>query len=405
MNFKGVFFVLFYFTFIGISSCQDNENPNKVYFEINSEDRKITVPTYFNDSIAANLIFDTGGSFIIDSAFCATHNFPDLNLASNVRESNGSEWSTIKTSGLIYDTPLTIRIGNADLTFDNFRVWDWRSYMHCDNDGLFNIPANDTRIWELNFEHNYLEIHEDEEFKLPDDCITLSMVIDGVYYPFFVQIPMEITFADGDSITLNQYFFIDTGMPWDVALITPTREEYDFFDRRDDAIWTWYQDGYSRYYTVNANLFDSFQIDSLRVYTFDISFKKGSHYLVGLNFLKRFNVFFDMKNQQIGLQPINNFKRLYNPNHKRLYYIPSPDSEGNIIVRKVAHNKDNPYKIAGLKEGDEIVALNGTLCKNISSEEYTELKDNGNIYRYDILRDGKAMTITVVMNKDEVQGD
>ena len=45
----------------------------KVYFCINPKDRQIVLPVQLNDSITARLGFDTGGQFVLDSMFCATH--------------------------------------------------------------------------------------------------------------------------------------------------------------------------------------------------------------------------------------------------------------------------------------------------------------------------------------------
>ncbi|MFK2277901.1 hypothetical protein ACIXO6_19585 [Bacteroides fragilis] len=62
-------------------------------------------------------------------------------------------------------------------------------------------------------------------------------------------------------------------------------------------------------------------MDSLRVYTFDFINRAPSNYLIGQNFLKRFNVFFDMKHQRIGFQPIPNFTRVVNPLHQRFHIL------------------------------------------------------------------------------------
>ena len=62
--------------FIGCNT--DIVSSNKSYFTIDSSDRKIMFPVRINDSIKANMFFDTGtvlGCISFDSTFCANHPF------------------------------------------------------------------------------------------------------------------------------------------------------------------------------------------------------------------------------------------------------------------------------------------------------------------------------------------
>jgi hypothetical protein len=101
-------------------------------------------------------------------------------------------------------------------------------------------------------------------------------------------------------LTTDNTYFIDVGMSQDIALIYPVAE-LEFFNKRDDAVWT-SSDGesYTRRYNVSATLFEHFTVDSLRIYTFDDPRWLNYKYIIEQNFLKRFNVFFDLKNQLLG---------------------------------------------------------------------------------------------------------
>ncbi|EXZ22777.1 hypothetical protein M086_3476, partial [Bacteroides fragilis str. S13 L11] len=45
---------------------------------------------------------------------------------------------------------------------------NWKWYMNSSSEGMFNIPPNDTmHVWELNFEHNYMEIHLAQNYRMP----------------------------------------------------------------------------------------------------------------------------------------------------------------------------------------------------------------------------------------------
>ena len=121
-------------------------------------------------------------------------------------------------------------------------------------------------------------------------------------------------------------------------------------------------------------------------------------------FLKRFNVFFDMKSQRLGLQPINNYKRVVNPRKKRFHMSSRMNSHGKIIITKIADYEGNYVKESGLLEGDEIIAINEIPIKMISLEEDAELSRQDTLI-YDIVRQGKSYKIPVVIDRNEVQGD
>ena len=385
------------------------DKSNRVYFKINPEDRKIVLPMQLNDSITANMAFDSGavtGTLILDSTFCATHHGITLNLFPDTLLKGGSSWSSNAVPISVYKATPTVKIGNADLTYDYMMIEGWKRYYNTsDAEGMFNIPKNDTtHVWELNFENNYLEIHQAVAFKMPENCFVVPMVKDKSNPSSFqIQLPIKIRCADGDTITLNRTYLVDAGMPWDIALMCRAGE-LPFFSKKGNAVWTEDQGTYNRYYTVNAMLFDDFAVDSLRIYTFDHSNSIRNNYLIGQNFLKRFNVFFDLKNWQIGLQPIKHFQRVINPNHRRFHFSTDTTPKGKSIVTMVANYKGNFHKTAGLRTGDEIVSVNGKLYKNITYEEKSEFYKEATLV-FNIIRKGKPLKIIVRVDKNEVQGD
>lgn len=70
----------------------------------------------------------------------------------------------------------------------------------------------------------------------------------------------------------------------------------------------------------------------------------------------------------------------------------------------MADSKGNYYKNAGLKEGDEVKALNGKHYKNFTYKEQDDFEKQDTLM-YDIVRKGKPLRIKVVVNKSEIQGD
>lgn len=77
-------------------------NTNRSFFTIGST-LHMEMTLYLNDSVPANLIFDTGGALVLDSAFCASH--PSILKYISITPDTiktGSSWSTYLTKALRY---------------------------------------------------------------------------------------------------------------------------------------------------------------------------------------------------------------------------------------------------------------------------------------------------------------
>jgi len=376
-------------------------------------DRKILAPVQLDDSTTGNLVFDTWGSLILDSAFCAEH--PSISFYNTRKPAkefqSGVFWSTKGMRTVEHEISQAIKIGNSVAKYNQVLVYDLKRYMGNDElDGVFNILQNDSaNVWELNFEHNYIEVHQNKSFRMPESCFQFPMSdkTGGDNYggrnSIKIQFPVQMRFPDGDTLTINHIYYIDTGMPWDIVLMR-NAEEQVYFNKRDDAVWTEYLNDYYRHYVGKATLFGHYEIDSLRIYTFDRHTALDDFYIIGINFLKRFNVFFDMRNKQVGLQPLNNFQRIIDPLGRRFYYSTKQTPEGKILITKVADYESNYYKTAGLRVGDEIVSVNGKPYKAITREERREFYRQDTLV-FDIVRYKKALKIVVPVNKEELQGE
>ena len=389
----GFFILVFLF-----NACVQNSSSNRVDFTIDPENRTIIIPVLLNDSITANMVFDTGwnGSLTLDSLFCAINPFIDLNSPDSSFKM-GSSWSPsyLSLPGSFFKTLQTIKIGDVNLTYQYLSVFNFKTYFNTDADGLLGIPYQDTtHVWELNFERNYLEIHQANRFKMPKNCYLLPFT---EYLE--IQIPMHIECSNGDTITFNSQYFIDTGMPQDIVLVHPTKEEIDFFYERDDAVWI--SSGAPGYYIrhiVRSTLFDDFIADSMRIYTLDSSRRISYKRLIGQNFLKRFNVFFDLKKGQLGLQPIKNFQRIVNQNHRRYYFSLKYSTTGQLLVDHIPDYNGNLVYEAGVRTGDEFFMINDKIRKNLTYDEGLEIA-KADTLRSVFLRDGGEQIMVSTTDK------
>ncbi len=404
---------LLFIVLLGVlCSCrQQVDTSNRSYFTFDLKDRKVAIPVQLNDSVTVKLVFDSGDNF--------GYNFEFVTLDSSILSVNpslsqnhvwgtipwGVAWSMVKEPAILYDSmQLKLKLGRTDFVYSGICAWSYKKYMNSTlADGMFNIPKSDTtHVWELNFENNYMEVHSADGYQFPKNCILLPLEISD-YSPFFVTLPLKVCFSNQDTLTIYQKFFIDTGLSKDIVLLLGTQEQ-DYLHQREDAVWLQDLGRYTRYYTVTGTLFNDLRLDSLRLYTLDYKNSVSHPYVIGLNFLKRFNVFFDMKNKHLGLQPLRHFKRLVNPLYQRFHYSTRKSQDGRFIVNCVGNYKENYYKTAGLQVGDEIVSIEGIPYGEITLETANQLRLLDAL-AVSIVRNGKPQTLHVKIDRNEPTGD
>lgn len=397
---------------------QQEDTSNRSYFTI--EGVKMVVPVQLNDSVKAKLFFDSGAGLL----YCEESIVLDTSIVSknptwtqnSIRETSrfGSDWSQIRMRAIFYDSlHLKLKLGNTDIVYSGICATSYKNRYRLGrigDEGMFNVPKNDTtHIWELNFENNYMEVHPADSYNLPSDCLVFPLEGTEASSPFFVTLPLKLRFPDNDTLTIHRKFYIDSGVACEVFLLSEAPEK-ECLDRRKDAVWLPYwkgkggRNGYRRYYTATATLCDAFTLDSLRVYTLDYKRAVSCPYYVGLNFLKRFNCFFDMKNKRLGLQPHRNFHRAVDPLVRRFYYSTQKSRDGRFVVDYVADYQGNYYQEAGLQAGDEIVSIVGVPYGELTLETARLLYKLDSL-AVDIVRNGKPQTLWVKLNPNEPTED
>lgn len=392
-----------------ISSCSQSINSSRAYFTIDPKDRKVSVPIYLNDSIPANFTFDTGGQLVLDSAFNANH----PSILKHLRISpdtipTGSGWSKSRVHGLFFkNISQKLKIGNSLVNYTSMTVFNYKKNSNnpSGDEGIFNIPPEDSvNVWELNFDYNYLEVHNADGFKMPENTLFFPLLGPKKVPRYYVELPLKIQYSDGDTLSIaKKLFCIDLGMAWDIAL-NVNNPEFGFFEKRTDAVWTKFLDSYTKHYKVKCTLSDNFSMDSLRIYTYKYYNYPYPSYTIGLNFLKRFNVFFDMKNRRLGLQPVKHFQRVINPLHPRYYYNIQKSTTGEYIITDVANYKENYFKTAGLRKGDEVIKINDMPIQSVTPIIFNKFLRR-DIMIFDLKRDGDLQKITVKINRNEKHGD
>lgn len=120
--------------------------------------------------------------------------------------------------------------------------------------------------------------------------------------------------------------------------------------------------------------------------------------VIGGEILRRFKVVFDYSRQQLILEPNRHFSEPDEYDMSGLLLI----AEGeDFKILKVRHLiEDSPATEAGLREGDVISAVNGTLASKLSLEQVRAMfKKEGQSYLLSIRRGGERMQIRIRLRR------
>ena len=389
--------------FFGLSQCCKSIDvlpTGKVYFHIPEDLPRMIVPTIINDSIQANLTFDSAGTLWLDSTFCAQNK---IKFDNKITYPGGVAWSTSRTPFYFSNTPVSLSLGKHHIIYKRSEIADWKRYMgQYQAVGMFGLPIDDTtHVWEMNFEKKYLQIHPSSLFTAPEGTTFFPMEADGGW--LFITLPITARFPDGTIIKGHWRSLIDTGAHWDIVLVN-NAPEIKLLKKRNDAIWTITPNGYSHWNEVSAIVFDKYHLDSLRIYVTQNRVAGDFNYVIGTNFLKHFNVFLDLKNKRLGLQPLEHFKRITDPLARRYHAHLNPLKNGRFVIDHIPNYEGNYIKKAGLKVGDEVISINGIKYGSITDNDRTKMQNSDSL-KYKIRRQGKIKVLIVHVDKNEKIGD
>jgi hypothetical protein len=407
-------FRLLFILFLFACSCTGNQSilttvemqyPNRLYFRIDSVTQHIIVPVQVSDTVVARLVFDTDHwpEMILDSSFFFSHHlmagmpFTELMHSLPVMKQ-------FNIKSFRYDTTQHFSVGQTAVDFHRIDVMPVK-ILDESIDGFFNIPEKDSaHVWELNFKESYLEVHTSDTFHMPEGCIILPILGQpDAYAPgYCIKMPLQLVFGK-DTLTSDYLYRIDTGMLYELLLSYPSEEITYLYNHPDN---TWYagnsNDNKRWLNMAKAKAWNHFEMDTLAVLSMMNDYIMSYKY-IGLPFLRRFNVFFDMKSRQVGLQPIryadsrNALRGLYFCVDTAL------TGEGAYRINFMRNTKDNYYQAAGLSLYDEIVSVNDVAYKEVVQRKVKigDIIAKSDTLSFEIFRDGQSTEVVVPIPEDK----
>ena len=381
------------FTLAFLCSCAQEVQKEKIPFTFTPERKLMSVPVTIQ-GVQGNLLFDTGAYVLgLDTTYAAKI-APYDSIRNQQKGHSSSDYASWNKSPVnIYEGLLNVEIGSHSFGVEKFRVGDFHDFLQIPEfDGLMGIPDSDTlNVWELNFEENYISIIPADSFQIDEKILTLPLRLDEYGFTF-TTLPVTIRTKQGVEVKSEEEYLIDTGSYTDILFLNNTEEAKKLNTKNDSAYWL--HDYH--FWEGEINVCGRVKLDSARVYVYDFPLSNSKRSL-GMNFFKRFNVFFDMKNMQLYLKPIKKFERI--KWSKRPWgTLKTVWKDDKLIIDYICDYQDNPAVKAGFQVGDEVVSINGIKLDSEYSEEDWEKLSEEEIWNYVIKRDGKLLNLTLRRN-------
>ena len=172
-----------------------------------------------------------------------------------------------------------------------------------------------------------------------------------------------------DAVTLNSKFLYDMGAGVCMMLSKDFTNDSSLLDKKR-KLWSKEGEGVGGKIDMYTTVIKEVKIGPYRfkqvpIFIFDDTFNITNYpYLGGLlgnDLLRRFNVILNYDKKDIYLIPNSHFSELFDYSYSgmELYLV-----DGKIIVGDVA--KNSPAEAAGVKENDEVIAINKNFSQNLN---------------------------------------
>ncbi len=317
-----------------------------------------------------NFILDTGSSGIsLDSTTVA---YFKLHPEASDRTIRGI--AGIKKVGFLYNRSLHF----PDLTVDslNFHVNDYSvltSVYGEQIDGIIGYSLFSRYILKINYDSLKIDICSKGSIRYPRGGY--------LFRPILSTLPVQFARVK-DETSHNARFLHDIGAG--VCLML----SQDFVDdstllQKKRKLWPKDGEGIGGKISMNVTIVKELKLGPYRfrnipTYIFEDTYNVTSYpYLGGLignDILRRFNVIFNYAKRDIHMIPNSHFRDPFDYSYSgmELYFI-----EGVIEIGAVA--KGSPAELAGLKEGDALIAVNNDFSQNFSKYKNALLAPNAKV--------------------------
>lgn len=394
-----IYFKVFFIACIIFQSCSENKSASVNYnhkvesnFYINKSNGNLVINSCINDTIPCSLIFDMGASGLLIVKSSVSDKFYQGVSSDKDTLVGGFDDAFYYTDNIKEQTK--VYAGNKDVEFKSFMSVPDNSALgeiisRSSADGIVSVQDS-MKSLKLEFSNNRILFNSDND--IIDADIVLQLTKKGKNY-IIKQFPFIFKLGD-TTIMAKEDLMMDTGYRGDIAcknisldnvfenaILTLSKKKIrmsskDYLLITDTLhikrdIWIEYNNPLKNYYYV----------------------LKTSLLLVGVEFLKTFDIYMDFQKDSIWLKRIN-YESILNGSDSDKIDDPLIAGRYNPVNKHyiVMYLKSkSPYTTAGIMPGDIICDIN-----NINFMLIRDSIRNNTVHYplvFNILRDGKSLAL------------
>ena len=398
---------LFFFILLLVSGCVNQEGgtqshvPVRIFepaterFEYDMLGHPV-IETKLDSVYPCRLIFDTGcaGMLILDK------NFAERNGLINrfcPTESLKSGWNFERDiSCMTLKGPVSLLIGNSRVCYSECRIVDGRTLNFLASDGVFSIPNNETRMWEIDCENKLLSVNDYTIFP----CQGVSLRLDRVDAQFVIR---EFPFR---FRRLNEYvhthadLVLDTGSPGSLVYLYAEPDSTMRSVLSDDATQK-YVCPSKNGVTPTLYLLHEYGLLGRKLWIEHRELSRqwripGEHEMIvaGMDFLKSFNMRLYPAGHRIELIPIEHISLQEDQSRQEggaeFRFRAFRSNEGHAVVDFV--KEGSFWQDFGVKEGDIILDVDGQRLFDLPRSYFDETMQENN-HLFTIVRNRDTLVI------------
>jgi len=385
---------------ITFSSCAErNVIPEDIIDDLPGSYEKVPFRYYsgrvlfdvtISDSIKASLLFDTGGdNFYLDSLFFANSSLRFKNIATARIGGNGEG---LQRADIIMDTAEFI-LGSKSYSDSRVPVINVKPITGRFVDGIIGTEFFRDRAIGFNFIEEYAAIYDSLNYSDFEGYIKL----DFDFVNNRILVPARV-FVN-ELATIDGSFMIDMGGSGTVSIIRKIAEDNKLSEIIKDKVQVDILNGglggrSSRYSFVCDSIgFAGFTIDAVPMYySVDNTGSLSDRNYTGMiynDILDRFNLIIDFKGEALYLKPNRTFEEKYYPRRLGFKWVDRTDITDGWVVNSIYIGSG--ADIAGLKQGDVILKINGTLVGEVSLEKMKSIERTENSINIKVDRSGQIL--------------
>lgn len=355
------FYIVFLLSTTFFSGFAQNQEITRVPFILNND--HIIIRISINGSSQMNFMFDSGAGGIL-----INKNFADsIGLEAATERVNTGAVGTHTVSILKGNT---INMGDAQINNINM-MRDENNFEQLDTGeeiaGIIGFHILSRFVVKVDYDSFELVLYNRSNYVYEGDGIVMPIVLT-------YNLPLIICKVGINRDTeFEGFFLVDTGARSDLIISSPTVDKYNMINVVGDHYVLKTEVGssgkkakimYGKVHELEfaENSFSNVPVILSQAESGVLSFG-GIDGIIGNRILKRFNIVFDYPRSLIYVEPNANMSKRYDINVSgfSVYF-----NNGRPFVKNVIDH--SPATRAGLKNGDELIAIGGIVVKDLTSD-------------------------------------